>query len=32
MSKLKQVWKKIKVELNLWMTKIKAYILKGYMK
>ncbi len=30
MSKLKQIWKKIKVELSLWKTKIKAYILKGY--
>ena len=30
MSRLKQIWKKIKVELNLWKTKIKAYILKGY--
>ena len=30
MSKLKQIWKKIKVELSLWKTKIKNYILKGY--
>ncbi len=30
MDKLKQIWKKIKVEFSLWKTKIKAYILKGY--
>ena len=30
MGKIKQIWKKIKVELSLWKTKIKNYILKGY--